>query len=439
MNDTNESNGGSFGNDTETEEDLQQDGDAGDDSSDGHTIAENVEYGEVSEYANVEAGSYTLQLVEASGETDDSGSEDTDTEDDGEMDDADTGDADTEDNESDDGGIFNLPDDLENDGPDSNGTANESDGGVGGGNASDNASDDGGMGSGNASDDGMGGANDSTGNESSGSFGNDTETEEDLQMESDGEVLYETEVTVGETYYTAAAVGDFEAGDVQVLTLQDYDAAQVRLVHASPDAPGVDVTADDANLTLFDGTQFGQATQYVGVVPGSYSLTVRVAAPMNDGDEVATFDAELESGQAYSVFATGSPSGDGEEFELVVTQDGESASADDAETDDESATDDEEATDEEDTETDEPTATEEEETETETETDDDGLDEGEPTGENDTDTSGNGTGTDDGMGNGGVGNDSADNESDGGLIGGNETDNATGNDSEGDDDATLAF
>jgi len=144
--------------------------------------------------------------------------------------------------------------------------------------------------------------------------------------DSDG-VLYETEITVGETFYTAAVAGNFDEDDVQVLALRDYDAAQVRLVHVSSDAPAVDVVAPDASMTLFDGVSFGQATEYVGVPPGSYSLSVREAARMNDGDEVGTFDAEFDSSEAYSVFATGSLEGGAEEFELVVNRDGQGTDA----------------------------------------------------------------------------------------------------------------
>jgi hypothetical protein len=299
----NESDDGLGGTDTETG------------TSDDDSVAENVAYGEVSEYASVAAGAYTVQVVESSGETtDDAGTDTTN----------DTDDTDSEDAESDDD-IISLPPDLENETPDSSGgnesgsMGNES-GSMGNESENDTMSVDEQFQQDNESDDGLGSENESDDTTDVTDDGGTTDTDSE-------EVLYETEITVGETFDTAAVAGNFDEDDVQVLALRDYDAAQVRLVHVSSDAPAVDVVAPDASMTLFDGVSFGQATEYVGVPPGSYSLSVREAARMNDGDEVGTFDAEFDSGEAYSVFATGSPEGGAEEFELVVDRDGQGADA----------------------------------------------------------------------------------------------------------------
>ena len=295
-NETNDTDDGLVGNDT----DDTPDGDTASDGE-GELIAENVSFGDVSEYATVEAGEYTVQLVESDGETTDTD----DPTDDDPTDDNTTTDN-TTDNGSDDDPIISLPDGL----LDGNDSDDETDG---------NASDD------NASED-LQLANDSneTNDTDDGLVGNDTDDAPDGGA-SGGEVLYEEDVTVGETYYTVAAAGT--ADDIQTIVLRDYDAAQVRLVHASPDAPAVDVVAPDASMTLFDGVTFGQATEYVGVPPGNYSLSVREAADMNDGDEVGTSDVELDAGEAYSVYAVGSPEGGEEEFQLVLNQDGQGADA----------------------------------------------------------------------------------------------------------------
>ncbi|QLD88325.1 DUF4397 domain-containing protein [Natronomonas salina] len=302
-NDSNETNDTAA---NETDEGLVGDNET-DDSTDGGTtdgegelIAENVSFGDVSEYAGVEAGDYTVQLVEYTEET-------ADTEDPTDTDNTtgNTTDDNTSDVGTDDDPIISLPDDV-------TGGNDSEDNETGGNTSDDNTTED--LQFANDSNE----TNDTAGNETGGGLGGDDPA-------SGGEVLYEEDVTVGESYYTVAATGT--ADDIQTLLLQDYDAAQVRLVHASPDAPAVDVVAPEASMTLFDGVTFGQGTEYVGVPPGTYSLSVREAADMNDGDEVGTADVELEAGEAYSVYAVGSPEGGEEAFQLVLEQDGQGADA----------------------------------------------------------------------------------------------------------------
>jgi hypothetical protein len=147
-------------------------------------------------------------------------------------------------------------------------------------------------------------------------------------------VVFEGEVTVeGETDYTVAAIG--EIGDMadqpfEPLVLEDDnsdpgdDTARVRLVHASPDAPAVDVTVSATGDAIYDGVAFGEAT-YATVPSNDYTLGVRGDTEGNDGDVVADFDVSLDGGSVYTAFAAGYLSPDDEPadvpFDLVVAQD----------------------------------------------------------------------------------------------------------------------
>mgnify|MGYP006276208467 FL=1 len=135
------------------------------------------------------------------------------------------------------------------------------------------------------------------------------------------------------TAYTVAAIG--EIGDsadrmFEPLILQDDnsdpggDTARVRVVHASPDAPAVDVTVASSGDALYDGVAYGQSG-YVEVPAGEYTLQIRGDTDGNDGDVVASFDVDLAGGQVYTAFAAGYLSPDDEPadtpFDLVVAQD----------------------------------------------------------------------------------------------------------------------
>lgn len=144
-------------------------------------------------------------------------------------------------------------------------------------------------------------------------------------------VAFEGDVTFEETFYTDAAIDELSDDSFRPLVLPDDDMALVRLVHASPDAPAVDVGVEGADLTLFEEDAFGEATRYVAVPPGEYTVGVRSAGA--DGDPVATFDVAVESGRFYSGDAIGylnpgEAAGD-EPFDLLVARDGPEDEADD--------------------------------------------------------------------------------------------------------------
>ncbi|MEF8851819.1 MAG: DUF4397 domain-containing protein [Haloarculaceae archaeon] len=143
-------------------------------------------------------------------------------------------------------------------------------------------------------------------------------------------VAFEGEVTVEAADYTFAAVGNLGGDEnaFEPLVLEDDnsgvgdDTARIRLVHASPDAPAVDVTASGS--AVFDGVAFGETS--TGTVPASdYTLGVRGDTESNDGDVVADFDVSLNGNTVYTAFAVGYLTPDDEPadeaFDLQVAQD----------------------------------------------------------------------------------------------------------------------
>ncbi len=78
--------------------------------------------------------------------------------------------------------------------------------------------------------------------------------------------------------------------------------AQLRVIHASPDAPAVDVYVD-GDLTL-ENVPFFTASQYLNLPAGTYRLQVTPNGASPD-DAVIDAEATLESGTAYTVAATG--------------------------------------------------------------------------------------------------------------------------------------
>jgi len=125
-------------------------------------------------------------------------------------------------------------------------------------------------------------------------------------------VAFAGDIEVGEADYTVAAVGELTDGDTEFrpLVLEDDnsdvgdDTARVRMVHASPDAPAVDVTVASSGNALYDGVPFGESG-YVEVPAGTYTLQVRGDTEDNDGDVAASFTVELAGGTVYTAFAGG--------------------------------------------------------------------------------------------------------------------------------------
>lgn len=133
------------------------------------------------------------------------------------------------------------------------------------------------------------------------------------------------------TLYAAGEVGDDASQPFEPILLDDDafepgdNESTVSVVHLSPDAPTVDVTADDGDVVLAENVSYGNASEYTNVSAGEYTVEVRPATADNDGDVVATANVTLEGGTAYSVLAVGYVGGFeselGEAFQLSPIED----------------------------------------------------------------------------------------------------------------------
>lgn len=97
--------------------------------------------------------------------------------------------------------------------------------------------------------------------------------------------------------------------------------AELRVVHASPDAPAVDVYLD-GELTL-ENVSYTQSSDYLTVDPGTYTVAV---TPAGEPDNVV-FEADLEVGEGATTVVVGGEVAEGGEplTPLVLTDDAQPA------------------------------------------------------------------------------------------------------------------
>ena len=82
--------------------------------------------------------------------------------------------------------------------------------------------------------------------------------------------------------------------------------AQVRVVHASPDAPSVDIYANGGSAPVLSGLAYGQASPYLDVTPGEYVFEIRAAgAPASAPAAFTTGTLTLDEGAKVSALAVG--------------------------------------------------------------------------------------------------------------------------------------
>ena len=123
------------------------------------------------------------------------------------------------------------------------------------------------------------------------------------------------------TDYTVIAVDLLD--DITPIVLQDeavpapFKQSRVRFVHASPNAPAVDIKVVDGPF-LFQDVEFKENGGYVTIPAGIYSLEVRVAG--TDTVALPLNAVMLERGTTYTVVATGLVGGS-PALGVVVTED----------------------------------------------------------------------------------------------------------------------
>jgi hypothetical protein len=124
-------------------------------------------------------------------------------------------------------------------------------------------------------------------------------------------VVIEADLTLEAKDYTVVALGTLE--NIEPLVLVDNNSApaegkaHVRFVHASPDAPAVDIAVKGGPV-LFSNIAFKEVGDYLPVDAATYDLEVRIAGTEDVALEVPGL--ALADGTVYTVFAMGLAGGE---------------------------------------------------------------------------------------------------------------------------------
>jgi hypothetical protein len=114
------------------------------------------------------------------------------------------------------------------------------------------------------------------------------------------------------TDYTVVAVG--QLANIEPLVLVDNNSApaagkaHVRFVHASPDAPAVDIAVANGGPVLFPNVSFKGVGDYLPVDAGTYDLEARIAG--TDTVALSVPGVMLDEGTVYTIFAMGLAGGE---------------------------------------------------------------------------------------------------------------------------------
>jgi len=97
--------------------------------------------------------------------------------------------------------------------------------------------------------------------------------------------------------------------------LASQEVARVRFIHASPDAPEVDVLFDGSER--FTNTAFGEISEYTDIDAGTYEVTIRLTGT----DTLVLTTTVAMTATDYTLAAAGTVAPGGKEFELKVVVD----------------------------------------------------------------------------------------------------------------------
>ena len=107
--------------------------------------------------------------------------------------------------------------------------------------------------------------------------------------------------------FTIAATGNLDNLGLLVIpdkvsksSSQNYSS--VRVIHLSPNAPGVDILVDGD--TLFEDISFGEGTDYVDLNPGTYNVNVVLNS---DKSVVLPLKVTLNPDKIYTIYIIGNP------------------------------------------------------------------------------------------------------------------------------------
>lgn len=139
-------------------------------------------------------------------------------------------------------------------------------------------------------------------------------------------------VAVGKAY-TVAAIGTLDAADTEAPRLTPYaddpvatsDTAKLRVIHASPTTPAVDVNLKGAPAAdaPVKNLAFPDATDYLSLPGGTYDFVVYATGADPASPALDLSGTALENGKNYTVFAVGLLAGTGDQaLGVVVAVDG---------------------------------------------------------------------------------------------------------------------
>ena len=107
--------------------------------------------------------------------------------------------------------------------------------------------------------------------------------------------------------FTIAATGNLD--NLGLLVIPDkvskspsQNYSSVRVIHLSPNAPGVDILVDGD--TLFEDISFGEGTDYVDLNPGTYNVNVVFNT---DKSVVLPLKVTLNPDKIYTIYIIGNP------------------------------------------------------------------------------------------------------------------------------------
>ena len=107
--------------------------------------------------------------------------------------------------------------------------------------------------------------------------------------------------------FTIAATGNLD--NLGLLVIPDkvskspsQNYSSVRVIHLSPNAPGVDILVDGD--TLFEDISFGEGTDYVDLNPGTYNVNVVLNT---DKSVVLPLKVTLKPDKIYTIYIIGNP------------------------------------------------------------------------------------------------------------------------------------
>ncbi|HPV04720.1 MAG TPA: DUF4397 domain-containing protein [Myxococcota bacterium] len=100
-------------------------------------------------------------------------------------------------------------------------------------------------------------------------------------------------------------IAQLQDGTVARIDAEVMPKAMVRAIHLSPDAPAVDIFANEGEPAVLTGLAFPEGTPYLDVAPGTYNFDISPEGTGLAGSVIDTGDLELEEGKYYTAVAFG--------------------------------------------------------------------------------------------------------------------------------------